>query len=159
MQKQDKFLHTIYEHQALIRKICNIYRDQKEDKEDLFQEITYQLWKSFPKFMGKSKITTWMYRIALNTAMASFRKGSITISESKFPLEKPIEEKEENFQRNQLFAAIRKLDEGEKAIISLYLEGMTNTEMAEIIGISKNNISVRLNRIKNKIKTILNVLS
>ncbi len=159
MQTQDGFLKAIHNHQALIHKVCNIYRDQKEDREDLFQEITYQLWKSFPKFQGKSKITSWMYRIALNTTMASFRKGRIIISETKILPEKPMEEQKENFQKNQLFEAIRKLDDGEKAIISLYLEGMTNTEISEIIGISKNNLSVRLNRIKNKIKTILKLTS
>ena len=132
MHKQDNFLNTIYEHQALIHKICNIYRDRKEDKEDLFQEITYQLWKSFPSFKGNSKITTWMYRIALNTALASFRKGRLPMSESnKFP-ERPIEEKEENLQKKQLFQAIRKLDEGQKAIISLHATSLKDVIMRRI---------------------------
>jgi len=155
MQTRDDFLKAIHNNQALIHKVCNIYRDRKEDKEDLFQEITYQLWKSFPNFRGDSKFTSWMYRIALNTAMASFRKDSLKISDSDKLPEKPMNEHEENYQERLLFKAIKKLDEGEKAIISLYLEGMTNSEMAEIIGISKNNVSVRLNRIKNKIKSIL----
>jgi len=68
------FLVLIQEHQGIIHKICRLYRDSKEDREDLFQEITYQLWKSFPSFKGEAKVSTWMYRIALNTAIASFRK-------------------------------------------------------------------------------------
>lgn len=66
-------------HQGLIHKICRMYRDSREDQEDLFQEIVYQLWKSYPQFQGKSKITTWMYRIGLNTAMAAFRKPTVKI--------------------------------------------------------------------------------
>jgi len=152
---EEEFLKTIHENQALIHKVCNIYRNNKEDKEDLFQEITYQLWKSYPKFQGRSKITTWMYRISLNTAMASFRKQKVVITEVKEFPEPKLEEKETNLQREQLLYAIRKLDDSEKAIISLFLDNMSNSEISEIIGISKNNVSVRLNRIKNKLKNIL----
>lgn len=154
MQNED-FLKVIHKHQALIHKICNIYRDSKEDKEDLFQEITYQLFRAYPKFEGRSKITTWMYRIALNTAMASFRKAKIIISEVKEIPELPFEEREESINKERLFSAIRQLDDAEKAIVSLYLEGMDNLEIADVIGITKNNVGVRLNRIKNKIKALI----
>lgn len=151
------FLNTIFEHQALIHKVCNLYRDRKEDREDLFQEITYQLWKSYPKFEGRSKITTWMYRICLNTAIASFRKPKIKTTDTVDFLE-PLNEipEENNFQKEQLFLAIRKLDDAEKAIVTLYLEGLDHNEISQIIGVTKNNLSVRLNRIKKKIRTLLN---
>ncbi len=154
---EEEFLNTIFEHQALIHKVCHLYRDRKEDREDLFQEITYQLWKSYPKFEGRSKITTWMYRICLNTAIASFRKPEIKTTDVSDFLE-PLSEAEEegNFQKEQLFSAIRKLDDAEKAIITLYLEGLDHTEISQIIGVTKNNLSVRLNRIKNKIRILLN---
>ena len=149
------FLKAIHKNQALIYKVCHIYRDTKEDKEDLFQEITYQLWRSFPKFEGKSKVSTWMYRIALNTAMASFRKPKIKYSETKKLPDIPSELSHEDERREQLFSAIKKLDDAEKAIISLYLDGLDISEIAEITGITNNNVSVRLNRIKNKIKTLI----
>ena len=153
--KKEEFLKKIYENQALIYKVCNIYRNNREDKEDLFQEIIYQLWKSYPKFQGRSKITTWMYQISLNTALASFRKQKVMITEIKEFPDQVFEEKEDHVHKEQLLAAIRKLDDSEKAIISLFLDNMSNSEISEIIGISKNNVSVRLNRIKNKLKTIL----
>lgn len=153
--QNENFLKVIHENQALIHKVCNIYRDSKEDKEDLFQEITYQLLRAYPKFQGRSKITTWMYRIALNTAMASFRKAKIIISKAKEIPELPLEENEESINKARLFSAIRQLDDVEKAMISLYLEDMDHSEIADVMGITKNNVSVRLNRIKNKIRTLI----
>jgi RNA polymerase sigma factor (sigma-70 family) len=155
--QNEDFLKTIHQHQGLIHKICNIYRDNKEDKEDLFQEITYQLWKSYPKFEGKSKITTWMYKIALNTAMASFRKAKLPIFNIEELPDSPVEINQEDDRKEKLFWAIRQLDDAEKAIISLYLDDFDTTEIATITGITKNHVSVRLNRIKSKIKTLINI--
>lgn len=152
---ESDFLKILHENQALIHKVCNIYRNNKADKEDLFQEITYQLWRSYSTFKGKSKITTWMYRIALNTAMASFRKQKIHISHVTQLPEQLAETYTEHPQKEKLFIAIRQLNDAEKAIISLYLDGFDNTEIANIIGITKNHVGVRLNRIKNKIKTLI----
>ncbi|NMH86999.1 sigma-70 family RNA polymerase sigma factor [Flavivirga algicola] len=154
MQNED-FLKLICKHQALVYKVCNIYRDTKEDKEDLFQEIIYQLFRAYPKFEGRSKVTTWMYRIALNTAMASFRKSKVVMSKEKDIPELPLQEKEENINKERLFLAIRQLNDADKALVSLYLEGLDNSEIANVIGITKNNVGVRLNRIKNKIKTLI----
>ncbi|MEO8254186.1 MAG: sigma-70 family RNA polymerase sigma factor [Flavobacterium sp.] len=155
---KDKFTAEIFPHQALIHKICRMYRDTLEDQEDLFQEVIYQLWKSYPMFEGKSKITTWMYRIGLNTAMATFRKPKVKLDYSDTILDKKIpEESQTDFWREDLlFAAIRKLDEDERALIALYLDDLSYVEIAEVIGISENNVGVRLNRIKTKLKTILN---
>ncbi len=155
--KEDAFLEKIELHQAMIHRICQIYRDSREDREDLFQEIVYQLWKSLPRFRGESKFSSWIYRIGLNTAMASFRKPAInvlpdveinsTIASTVPALENP--------QQELLFAAIRQLDEAERAIITLYLEDMRYQEMATILGITENNLGVRLNRIKKKLKQII----
>ncbi|MDW7693367.1 sigma-70 family RNA polymerase sigma factor [Flammeovirgaceae bacterium SG7u.111] len=156
---QEEFLEIIYQHQALIHKVCKMYRDSPEDREDLFQEITYQLWKAYPRFEGKSKVSSWMYRISLNTAMASFRKAKPTELtnldelQHQLPAENSVEQ---NPQEEFLFAAIRQLEPPERAIISLYLADMNYAEMAEIMGISENYIGVRLNRIKNKLKKTLN---
>ena len=76
---EKEFLRAIYDYQKIIYKVCNVYRDTREDQEDLFQEIVYQLWKAYPGFKGASKISTWIYRIALNTAIAVYRKSKITV--------------------------------------------------------------------------------
>jgi len=154
---KDQFTDVIFPHQALLHKICRMYRDTPEDQEDLFQEIIYQLWKSYPKFQGKSKISTWMYRIGLNTAMASFRKNKVTLLYSDTVPDKSIvPESAEPWREELLFSAIRQLSEDERALIGLYLDDLSYVEIAEIIGISENHIGVRLNRIKKKLKVILN---
>lgn len=154
---KDQFTDEIFSHQALIHKICRMYRDTPEDQEDLFQEIIYQLWKSYPKFQGKSKVSTWMYRIGLNTAMASFRKPKVKLLYSAALPEKNIlPEVAESWREELLFSAIRQLSEDERALIALYLDDLSYVEISEIVGISENNIGVRLNRIKKKLKVILN---
>ncbi|TPG34828.1 RNA polymerase sigma factor [Flavobacterium pectinovorum] len=154
---KDQFTDLIFPHQALIHKICRMYRDTPEDQEDLFQEIIYQLWKSYPKFQEKSKISTWMYRIGLNTAMASFRKNKVKLLYSHTVPDKNIlSETTEHWREELLFSAIRQLSEDERALIGLYLDDFSYFEIAEIIGISENHIGVRLNRIKKKLKVILN---
>ncbi|MEM1135095.1 MAG: sigma-70 family RNA polymerase sigma factor [Bacteroidota bacterium] len=156
---EEKFLEELYQNQALIHKVCNMYRDTVEDREDLFQEIVYQLWKAYPKFQGRSKISSWIYRIGLNTAMATFRKPKIKLSKNNKNLEN-VELPQTFMQESnneQLLAAIKKLNEADKALVMLYLEEMSYTEIAEIIGISENYVGVRLNRIKGKIKKSLNV--
>lgn len=158
--KEDEFLKKIEMHQAMIHRICQIYRDSREDREDredLFQEIVYQLWKSISRFRGESKFSSWIYRIGLNTAMASFRKPAIKLVsdvEISSKTEPPIPAVE-NPRQELLFAAIRQLNEAERAIIALYLEDMSYQEMAVILGITENNLGVRLNRIKKKLKQII----
>ena len=154
---ETEFLELIHNNQKIIYKICRLYRDSREDQEDLFQEIVYQLWKSYPGFKRESKISSWIYRIALNTAIAIYRKSKISINyyeefhEHIHPSdEKPISENEE-----RLFWALRKLNDSEKAIISLYLEDFSYQEIADITGLGESNVGVRLNRIKNKLKEIL----
>ena len=151
------FLEQIFRHQALIHKICRMYRDSKEDREDLFQEIIYQLWKSYPQFQGRAKLSTWMYKIGLNTVMATFRKHKL----QQFPLEDYHGETlpeitSENESGEKLHYAIRQLNEADRAFITLYFEDLSYQEMGEILGISENNVGVRLSRIKEKIRKSLN---
>lgn len=154
---ENEFLKSIHDHQKIIYKVCKMYRDNKEDQEDLFQEIVYQLWKSYPSFRGESKISSWIYRITLNTAMAIYRKGKPAIDlYEKFPERlHPTTEMKVSENAERLFHALRKLNDAEKALISLYLEDFTYQEIAEIVGISEGNVGVKLNRIKTKLKTIL----
>lgn len=155
MEKQ--FLALIHDHQNIIYKVCSIYRDRKEDQEDLFQEIVFQLWKSFPGFKGQSKISSWMYRISLNTAIAVYRKKRINIDYYPEVPEHMHSANEQTFLPNQerLFLSLRKLSDSERAIISLYLDDFTYREIAEITGLTETNIGVRINRIKIKLKEIL----
>lgn len=154
---EEAFLKMIEEHQNIIHKICRTYRDRKEDQEDLFQEVVFQLWKAFPSFRRESKLSTWMYRIALNTAIVAFRKKSVGIEYQEVFPEKihPAVSNEPSENEERMFAALRILNKAERALITLYLEDCSYKEMAEILGISESYVGVQLNRIKNRLKTIL----
>ncbi len=151
------FLKIINEHQNIIHKISRLYRDSVEDREDLFQEVILQLWKAFPNFRQESKVSTWIYRIALNTAIAAFRKKNVVVEFKENIPEKfhPSEGNETSENEEKMYSALRKLNDAEKAIISLYLEDYSYREIAELTGISENNVGVKINRIKNKLKQIL----
>lgn len=152
------FLALISEHQGIIHKVCRLYRDIREDREDLFQEITFQLWKSHQTFKNESKISTWIYRIALNTAIASFRKKKHAIEYSPVLPDLADEQPDEELaiRQERLFNALKRLNDADKALITLYLEDLSYQQIAEITGISENNVGVKLNRIKIKIKNFLN---
>lgn len=151
------FLKIVDEHQRIIYKVCRMYRDTREDQEDLFQEIVFQLWKSFPAFRKESKVSTWMYRIALNTAIAVFRKKTIPVGFQENIPEKfhPREADDMPENEERMYEALRKLDTAERAIISLFLEDYSYSEIAQITGISENYVGVKINRIKTKLKVIL----
>ncbi|WP_269236820.1 RNA polymerase sigma factor [Flavobacterium flavigenum] len=151
---KEDFIKSINEYQNIIHKICRLYRNSPEDREDLFQEIVYQLWKSYPKFKGESKISTWIYRVAFNTSIVTFRKNKISISNYKNIPEKFHPTLENSYSENEerIFELLSKLNSIEKSIITLYLEDYNYEEIATIIGISENNVGVKLNRIKNKLK-------
>lgn len=155
---KEKFQEEVYQHQALIHKICRMYRDTKEEREDLFQDITYQLWKAYPQFQGRSKISTWMYRIGLNTAMATFRKHKTEQSalQHQFEFSDTASDTEDD-HRDQLLWAVKQMNDADRAIITLYLDDLSYMEISEIIGITENYVGVRLNRIKEKIKKLLNL--
>ncbi len=152
-------MRLVQEHKAMLYKVCNLYCHTNFDRQDLFQEIIIQLWKSYPKFRGDSKFSTWLYRIALNTAISDLRrqKKNITITEpSLLPTE--IEDvqyyKQKEEQLDQLYSAISQLTEVEKAITMLYLEDKSYDEMEDILGINQNNLRVKMNRIKEKLRKL-----
>jgi RNA polymerase sigma-70 factor (ECF subfamily) len=148
-----QFTALIDQHQGIIHKICRLYRDTREDREDLFQEIVYQLWKSLPSFKGDAGFSTWMYKIALSTAIVTFRKKAPRIVYTPELPDNPDTTHETSLQTDRLFAALRQLNDEEKALITLYLEELSYREIADIMGITENNVGVKLNRIKSKIKT------
>ncbi len=153
--EEAQFIHLINEHQGIIYKICRLYRDSREDREDLFQEIVFQLWKSLPGFRGKAAFSTWLYRIALSTAISAFRKKRPDIRYTTALPDEPEEPDEQHEQRERLFDALRQLNDADKALITLYLENLSYQEIAEISGISENNVGVKLSRIKQKIQQLL----
>jgi RNA polymerase sigma factor (sigma-70 family) len=160
MLSKNEFIGIIQENGGLIYKVAKVYTNTKEDEQDLYQDIIYQLWKSLASFRNEAKISTWMYRIALNTAIAHLnrekRKGN-QIPIDEMLLNKPDSTDPVKEERSELlFAQIRKLNEIEKAVILLYLDGKTYDEIAGITGFSATNIGTRLGRIKQKIKDQIN---
>lgn len=157
MNKEVDFLELLNEHRGIIEKIARLYADNQIDREDLVQEIKYQLWRSYASFKGESKLGTWVYRVALNTALARFRRKQPKLI---FPDKMPDKAEQEGFkkeeQRAQLFHAIRQLGPGERALIALYLEGISHRQIADILGTSENNVGVKLHRSKQKLKELLN---
>jgi RNA polymerase sigma-70 factor (ECF subfamily) len=148
-----EFLDHTMPHQGIIYKVVNIYAEYKEDKEDLLQEIWLQLWLSFPRFQFKSKVSTWMYQVALNTALTHIRKSA---TREKYLKEVPSYTDDDTSERAEqerlLWEMIRSLKNAEKALILLYIEGVSYWEIAEITGESEGNVGVKLNRIKQKMK-------
>ncbi len=158
---EQSFVQQLQEHQNLIHKICRLYTNNEDAHKDLFQEITIQLWKAYPQFRGDSKFTTWAYRVALNTAITLYRKKTRSISTiefdskvHKFNHEEYNYEEEEHIK--QLYSAVQQLNDIEKALVFMYLEDKDYTEIAETLGISEVNARVKMNRIKGKLKKILN---
>lgn len=154
---EQQFLELIKEHQGIIYKICRLYRDSLEDREDLFQEIVYQLWKAVPSFRGEARISSWLYRVAINTAIAAFRRKmpdiSLAVEIPDMAEEGPDQAAE--LRKEQLFTALKKLDESERAIIVLYLDDFSYRQIGEITGISENHVGVKLNRIKTKLQKLI----
>ena len=165
---QEEFVRQIQANQGIIQKICRLYGQTHSDREDLFQEIVVQLWKGVSKFRGQSKFSTWLYRVALNTAISDFRqkKRSLPVSEievdsleinSNFSRADSDIEREE--LRNTLYAAISQLPEIDKAIVMLYLDDKSYEEMEDILGINTNNLAVKMNRIKGKLRLLTKNIS
>ena len=154
------FVEMVYTHIRIIYKICNLYAAQ-EDRDDLKQEIIYQLWKSYPTYRGDSKFQSWMYRVALNTAMLGLRARKIKytrLSDNALEIsEDSFEKQDEEIRIKQLYKQISKLKDLDKTIIFLYLEQCSYDEIAEITGISTKNVSVRLVRIREKLRSQLQI--
>ena len=160
MPDQAYFVEMVYKHVGIIYKICKLYA-AGEDQEDLKQEIIYQLWRSYPTYRGNSKFQTWMYRVALNTAMLGLRAHKMRytgLTDKELGIsEHPYELQEEETRIAQLYKEIYKLKDLDKTIIFLYLEECSYEEIAEITGISISNVSVRLTRIREKLRGKMNI--
>lgn len=152
-----EFSERIEKHQAIIHKITMVYANGSADREDLFQEICLQLWRSYPNFRKEAKFSTWMYRVALNTAISDVRKKNKDLHFEQL-LDKDRMETEPSDEKERiqlLYRAISKLNQIDKAIILLWLDEKSYDEIASILGISKTNVSVKLVRIKRKLEEMI----
>ena len=156
--KKDRFLELMGENQRMVHHICRAYAKSHDDYQDLFQEIMLQLWRSFDSFKNNSKFSTWMYRVALNTSISIIRKSKREAPKVALEDVHGLKMEPENNQEAEvklLYGAISRLGKVDKAIILLYLEEHSYDEIAEILGISKSNVGVRINRTKAKLEKIL----
>ncbi|MEX0274191.1 MAG: RNA polymerase sigma factor [Flavobacteriaceae bacterium] len=167
MQKEQEtlFLNALEQNKEKLFRVCSIYSSGTEDAKDLFQEVMVHIWNSMKTFKGNSEIGTWMFRIALNVCLRIkskhtkhhsrlIRLDSITISNLK--------SEENNSGQNEKLASLRKcmenLNEGDKALVALYLEGMAYKEISNILGLSENHIAVKIKRLKLKLLNCINTL-
>jgi RNA polymerase sigma-70 factor (ECF subfamily) len=160
-QLEQSFVKQLKANQNIIHKICRLYTSGADAHNDLFQEITIQLWKAFPKFRGESKFSTWAYRVALNTAITLYRKNRRTVSTVEFESGRHfIPQEEYNYEEEEqiklLYQAVYQLNDIEKALVFMYLEDKDYAEISETLGITEVNARVKMNRIKGKLKKILN---
>ena len=154
------FTELVEKNQGIIHKVCRIYTDDKDSHDDLFQEIVLQLWRSYDSFKGDSKFSTWMYRVSLNTAITLIRKktksSETDFNEAQF-LNLTSDDKDEFLEERitLLYAAIRLLNDVERALVLLFLEDLPYKDIAETLGISEVNARVKMNRVKIKLKEIM----
>jgi RNA polymerase sigma-70 factor (ECF subfamily) len=155
---KEQFQNMIATHQGLIFKVCHMYCDNPEDKEDLFQDVLLQLWRAYPGFKGQSKVSTWLYQVALNTALAGLRKRKRAhqfdqLNDAAF--EVPVENSPADEKRADMYAAIKLLTDIERAVTMLYMDEFSYREIGEILGLTESNVGVKLNKVKTKLKAIL----
>ena len=157
--KEQRFTGLLKENKGIVYKICNSYCANKKDRDDLAQEIIYNLWKSFDSYKEEYKFSTWMYRVALNVAISFYRqekkfKAHDSLSEELLVFEEDPEEQKESKNKLKLLQGfIEELKEIDKAIILLYLDDKSHREISEITGFTETNVATRINRIKDKLRT------
>ena len=157
-QKEEKYLALIESNRGLIYKVASVYTQNREDRKDLIQEIYFQIWKSLESFKEASKVSTWLYRVSMNTSIQYLKKKNRTVQQVELKelnlpaVDENLSQQEEAIQK--LLRSIQVLNELDKGIILLYLEDKTHKEIAEIIGITVSNVGTRIQRIKAKLKKL-----
>lgn len=165
MKKEQEtiFLSVLEQNRDKLFRICSIYSEDNEDAKDLFQEVLVHIWNSISSFKGNSSIGTWMFRVALNVCLRFkskytkkqnrfIRLDSMTISN----LGSEENSEEENEKLKALRKCVKQLNEGEKAIVAIYLEGLAYREISSILGLSENHVAVKVKRIKSKLFNCIN---
>lgn len=162
--KKELFIKVIDQHKGIIFKVCNTYCKDSEDQKDLAQDIILELWKSFDRYDSQYKLTTWMYRIALNIAISYYRKSQtkkkhFSTGNFDFVDIAQQETKDNEAEIGMLQDFINQLDELNKALMILYLEGNSHKEIAEVLDISASNVGTKIGRIKQKLKANFKIVS
>ncbi|OCW72372.1 RNA polymerase sigma factor [Elizabethkingia anophelis] len=156
--KEKEFLEKIEKHKGMIFKISKMYLENQEDREDLFQEIILQLWKSYQAFEGKSQFSTWLYRVSLNTAITFLKRDKKRTDKNELHENIDIEDEQntdKELQTEFLYKAVQELNPIEKALIFLFLEGQNYKQISENMGITEVNARVKLSRTKEKLQQII----
>lgn len=163
MKQQEKeayFREWLGVNKPILIKIAKSFTSNFEDFEELFQEIALQVWCSIPAFQSKSMLKTWVYRVAMNRALVWKRSMSKSPKKSMFvdisSIEIAHEQDSKAIQTNVIYSAIKKLTKSERALILMYLDGLSYKEISEVVEISESNVGVRLNRIKKSLLNIIN---
>ena len=156
--KEKEFIDLIHQHSKLIYKVCYVYASDADELNDLYQETVINLWRAHDSFQGQSKYSTWLYRIALNTCVSFMRQKhrKPSVVPISVDIENIVEEESKVEQLKELYRLINQLTKIEKAIVLLYLEEKSYDEIAEIMGLTRTNVAVKLNRIKAKLKEMSN---
>jgi RNA polymerase sigma factor (sigma-70 family) len=158
--QKDQFLYLIQQNKKLVFKVCNAYCHDEEDRKDLVQEVIMQLWRSFEKYDGRCKLSTWMYRIALNTAISHYRasrnraQNTVSIHESLIDFADENEYGELDTNVKLLYSFINQFNELNKALMLLYLDNNSYKDIADVLGISETNVATKINRLKKQLKQL-----
>ena len=150
MVAEKVFLDLIEQNRGIIFKVIRLYIRHSEDERDLFQEILFQAWKSYPRFDGRSKFSTWLYRVSLNTVLTFKRRPALVETREELESSESVS-RDQQEETEALYQAILELSEIDRMIITLHLDGYENEEIAEITGLTKNNVAVKLHRAKSAV--------
>jgi RNA polymerase sigma factor (sigma-70 family) len=146
------FMDMIRQNERIIYKVTSFYANQDQTIHDLYQEVVLNLWKAYPSFRGDSKISTWIYRIALNTCITFFRRTKVNIHYVDFIIDMPQTTDNTNEEIKELYRLINRLGQIEKALVLLYLDEKSYKEIADVMGLTVTNVATKLTRIKEKLK-------
>lgn len=152
MNDNKEFINILMQNKRIIYKVCFMYADDNDDINDLYQEVVLSLWKAYQNFEGHSSVSTWIYRIALNTCITGLRKKK---NYDYVPLQQDIDildDCERDELLKQMHHLIHQLDNVDRMYIMLWLDEKNYDEIAEIVGVSRNNVAIRIHRIKEKLK-------
>jgi RNA polymerase sigma-70 factor, ECF subfamily len=164
--KEGEFVELVRENEGRLRKICRVYAWGREAQEDLYQDILMQLWRALPSFSGEAEASTWLYRVALNTALSRKRADTARKAERHETLDEshasrrdeslgPDETLDARQQIERLHAAIDRLGDLDKALVMLFLDERSYRDIAQILGISETHVGVKLHRIKKELASWL----
>lgn len=170
--REGEFLDALERHQGILHRVSGLYADGIDARRDLFQEMVYQLWRAWPRFRGEAAVTTWMYRVVLNTAFTRLRRGRggpemVSLDGAEPALERAaatatataassnLDSAAERDRSASLQVAIRALAPADRAVVMLHLEDLSHREIGDVLGISEGNVAVKLHRIRGRLRTLM----